>query len=129
MYNRHTPFAWGQKDCALFVCDAVLEMSGVDLGLAARGQYTTEEGATSFLSTATGGGGLVEYADLIAEQHGLEVVPLRLAGRGDVVLWEHPQLGPALGIVGLDAIYAVFAGPTGIYRHRVLACQKAWRVG
>jgi len=134
--NLRQPFLWGHNDCALFVCNAILEMTGVDLAADARGKYDSKETADLFLAASTADwhgspsfGGLAEYADKIAAQHGLEEVSLSLARRGDIVLWDVPGVGPALGIVSLDGIYAWFAGPNGITKNKVRKCDTAWRVG
>lgn len=124
--SRTLPFVWGQRDCALFVCDAVLEMTGIDMAAAARGQYDSEETATAFLSAC---GGLEQYAYTIASDNGLDEIPLTLARRGDVVLWRQPEVGSTLGIVGLDGVYALFASPFGLGKQKVRNCTTAWRVG
>jgi hypothetical protein len=38
------PFAWGEHDCALSVCNHVLAMTGIDLA-DFRGKYSSEEAA------------------------------------------------------------------------------------
>jgi hypothetical protein len=75
--RRHVPFAWGTNDCALWIADVVLEMTGHDLGAAHRGTYDDERGALRHIHAA---GGLRE---LLAE---LPEKPVGLAQRGDVVI-------------------------------------------
>jgi len=104
-------------------------MTGEDLARAARGKYDGPNGAAAFLEDETGGGGLDSYVSMVATRNGLEEVGLKLARRGDVMLWNHPRTGPALGIVGLDGTHALFArAGKGFERWPVLRCTRAWRV-
>jgi len=55
--RRHTPFAWGQNDCALFPADFALRVTGVDFAEGLRG-YADEEGARQRVAAAGGMRGL-----------------------------------------------------------------------
>lgn len=125
--HSERPFEWGRRDCALFTCDAVLAMTGVDLAAECRGRYSTREEAESLLRELSGGA-LEVYAAQVAERNALEPIPLQFARRGDVVLWNAPG-GWTLGIVGLDGIFALFPGlGIGLERRKVLECNRAWRI-
>lgn len=53
---------------------------------------------------------------------GLEV-SVKMAQRGDIV-----EFDSRLGIVSLDGMRALFPGPDGLERVKVLSCSRAWRV-
>lgn len=74
--RRHTPFAWGSNDCALFAADGIEAMTGVDLAKEWRG-YKSERGALSRIKKA---GGMRAFASGLSEKH------VGLVQRGDVVL-------------------------------------------
>lgn len=120
------PFAWGGNDCALFACDAVFAMTGVDMAVEFRGTYNTLAGATRAIRKFAGGG-LDQLADKIAMQ--LEVAEIKplLAQRGDVVIFDTEQ-GATLGVVGLHGYLAHSVGPQGAVAVPVSACRRAWRI-
>ena len=100
---RTRPFAWGSADCALFVADVVLAMTGHDYAADLRG-YTGRAGAMERIADA----GSLEQ--LVAGLLG-EPWPVNSIGRGDVVLIDTPK-GEALGIcLGTSC---AFAGPKGL---------------
>jgi hypothetical protein len=129
--RQQLPFAWGQHDCCLFACDAVLTMTGVDLASDFRGKYHSAHGAARMLKSY---GGTVELlAEAIAEQHEIwELQPVLFAQRGDVVLFnaftnaEHTQRGASLGIVSMDGWNCIGAGPDGPVP--LSQCVRAWRI-
>jgi hypothetical protein len=112
--RRDVPFEFGVNDCGLFACDAVLAMTGVDLGAGVRGTYQDTEGERVALQK-------------IAAEHALEEIPVRMARRGDVVLFERAE-GPTLLVVGLDGVNAYGPGENGIKSIPVKHCSKAWRI-
>lgn len=91
--RRHTPFAFGSHDCALFAADWILECTGTDPIAEIRGQWTDERSAMRILQD---NGGIEALANRYL---GEPVAPL-LARRGDIVLVEltgRPGLGVCLG--------------------------------
>ena len=119
-------FTWNANDCALFAAEAVLTMTGDDLGADYRGKYTDEAGATAAIASNTGiENGTVED---VANKTGLEPVtnPLFLQ-RGDVALYEGAE-GKARGIVALNGIHALFMGQSGLHKIPIRRCLKGWRV-
>ena len=80
--RMRVPFAFGQQDCALFVADAVVAMTGTDLAAEVRGQYDSKESAQTLLAGLTAAGWLEEYAVLVAERNGMQEVGIKLARRG-----------------------------------------------
>lgn len=119
-------FAWGKNDCALFTCDAVLAITGVDMAEGFRGKYSTLAGATKTIRQFAGGGLAELAAKVTAALSAPEIHPLK-AQRGDVVLFETEQ-GPALGIVDLNGVWARTVGPEGAVDVPVKQCTRAWRI-
>lgn len=123
--RKRAPFVWGTHDCATFVADCVLAMTGQDLAAECRGRYDSRESAAALLIELCCGD-----LETYMEQRGLPEVGIRLARRGDIVL-SRQSTGPALGIVSLDGMRALFAVETGqdeLLRIAVLDCARAWRV-
>jgi hypothetical protein len=121
------PFAWGAVDCGLAAADAIQAMTGKDPAAELRGRYSTADGATEAL-LAFAGGGIEAAAEKIAAQQGWSEIPIKFAGRGDLVLFDS-QDGATLGIVGMDGIHAHSTGPKGAVRIPILGCcRRAWRV-
>jgi hypothetical protein len=99
------PFAWGEHDCALFACDAVLAMTGADPAAWFRGRYRTRRGAYRLLKTF-GGAGLAATWEKIAAQRGLPEIAPAFARRGDVLLFDAIPLLPS-------GEASVFSAPSG----------------
>jgi hypothetical protein len=85
------PFAPGEHDCCLHVCNAVLAMTGADLALGFRGKYRNKVEAARLLKKR---GGVEGVAESVAWHFRLEEIGLLFAGRGDIVLLEMPERGP-----------------------------------
>jgi hypothetical protein len=144
---RSRPFQWGETDCCLFVCDAVLAITDVDLAQDFRGCYSDEAGATkvmqAYIVNAAGMGAfaardqlLEEFASRIATENGIAGTAVAFAWRGDVVLFDQDlEIAgdlwkiPTLGIVGLHGTHAVSTAPAGPVEIPVSECRKAWRIG
>lgn len=86
-----TPFKWAVHDCCTFAGDAVKAITGSDPMADLRGTYTGALGAARVLQAEGGLGAAV------SKRLGFGKLPT-LAQRGDVVLFEMPERGPALGI-------------------------------
>jgi hypothetical protein len=129
--RREWPFAWGSHDCALFACDAILAMTGVDLAADFRGKYSSEATAAEAMQAFCGkqGATIEDVAEKVCAQHGLEELehPL-LARRGDVVIFDSDRWGATLGIVALDGRHVVGAGTFGLERVPITKIERAWRV-
>lgn len=76
-------FAWGERDCALWACDAVLAFTGVDLAADLRGRYDTEIGAGRAIIEC-GYKGLLDMCEVKAARHRIEECRPAFAWRGDV---------------------------------------------
>jgi len=131
---QQKPFEWGTNDCAMFACDAVQEMTGVDLAAEFRG-YGSEAGAAQAMAEYVRGRSippgcetlLEAVAVLVAREHGLEEIEPGLAQRGDVVLLRDDAGQHALGVMGFDGLLAVMRrdGAGVVIGH---AIDRAWRV-
>jgi len=123
---REAPFRWGTNDCALFACDVVEAMTGLDLAADFRGRYRSQAGAGVVLKRACGGG-LEALVEARAAEHGIAEVPVAFAQRGDVVLLDS-EAGPALGIC-LGASAALPRADQGFASIDMAAARRAWAVG
>lgn len=117
-------FEWGRFDCALHVCDCVKAITGVDPAETFRGTYSDEAGAA-----AVHGDSLQEFVAKIAKQLELPEISPTMAQRGDVVHVDNGTTQGALGIVGLDARFAVCASDKGLVMVRLHRWKRAWKVG
>ena len=123
--NRDKPFDWGTFDCALFACNVVHDLTGVDFAESFRDSYSDKRGAAMALK-AFAPGGLVGTIEKIAEAHGCPEVSIKRARRGDVVLCDQDGM-KALGIC-LGATFAA-AGPDGLTFQNMTRAERAWSVG
>jgi len=92
-------FAWGEWDCALFVADAVLAMTGADFGAAFRGQYLNAKEARAALRQHGAGTLAKTFTAALGNP-----VPLARIGRGDVVMAEGMAAGIVIGERALTVI-------------------------
>ncbi len=88
--NRDEPFAWGERDCALFFAGACIAMTGFDPAEPFRGKYSSELGAAKALKKFGAG-------DLETTLDGLfDVVEPGFVQRGDGV-WDGERVGVSMG--------------------------------
>ena len=114
-----TPFEWAVHDCCTFAGDAVQVITGTDPMADLRGTYTGALGAARVLQAE---GGL---AVAVSKRMGFGKLPA-LAQRGDVVMFDMPERGPALGIcVGPQF---VAPGEGGMAFINMSAALTAWSV-
>jgi hypothetical protein len=124
------PFAWGSNDCALFAADAVLAITGTDLGAAFRGKYGTQEGAAAQMQQVCGSSDALDLAAHLCAQAGFPKWPhANVAQRGDVIVLANADGSHSLGIVGLNGVHALFVTEAGLRRMRARDCIAAWHVG
>lgn len=117
-------FAYGEFDCALFVADAALAMTGIDPAADFRGAYQDYASGLKRLRALTGKRDLAGWADLHFER-----APPVLAHRGDIGLVKcatdaDAKVRPVLGLIDGDVLRV--AGGALVPRDQV---QIAWRVG
>jgi hypothetical protein len=123
------PFAWGERDCALFVADAIQSMTGTDVAADFRGKYSTALGAAKITKQVTSTGSTVEdAANYVAEEFAMpKLSAVLLAQRGDMVLYDGDE-GPALGLVSLNGRETIFVTEQAMRRIPLRQCRAAWRV-
>lgn len=117
-------FQWGTFDCAMFACDCVQAIAGVDPAAAYRGKYANESAAKEII-----GANFLKFAHGIAMASGMDPIHRGYARRGDVVLVNNGTMLGALGIVSHRGDFAWCAAQKGLARvssHRWLV---GWKVG
>lgn len=126
--RRAVPFAWGRHDCALFACDAVEAMTGVDPAKGLRGTYRSAPGARRALKDFAGGG-ITATARKIAKAHGCPEVPVLLARRGDLAIVATGQSdGPRLSLGVVMGEEVMVPGVHGMAAVPVGGARRAWRI-
>lgn len=122
--RRHVPFEWGRNDCCSFACDAVHVLTGITIGRRFRSQYDDAKSAVRLLKES--GGVLGIATDEFALYGFRPLLTVLLAQRGDVVVLDTPEHGPALGVcLGQKA---VFPGPSGLTFDSIANCYRGWRI-
>jgi hypothetical protein len=123
-------FGWGEHDCALFSCDAIKEITSIDIAYWFRGKYRNKFTAYELLKEF-GGGGLLETFDKLCKEFDMPDIDMPFAGRGDLVMCNVPtvinQELPTLGIIGMsEKIY--IAGTTQLQIFNKDVGVKFWKV-
>jgi hypothetical protein len=126
--RANTPFEWGKQDCCLFVCDATLMMTGIDLAADFRGSYSDALSAARAVKEYAGAG-VEALAEKMAAAHGIQEIPPAYAQRGDVVLFDTTEYGETLGIVGMMGFEIVSTGICGLRYLPIAEALRAWRIG
>lgn len=114
--NGEAVFAWGEKDCALFVADALLAMTGDDIAAPFRGKYKTAGGSVRALRREG-------YLDAwsVFDAH-LSEIPPAFAQRGDVAMYSG-----AMGIcIGRTALF--LTEDEGLTARPMIEWTRCWRV-
>lgn len=83
--RNESDFTWGKHDCCLFVCDAVLAISNVDIAQWFRGKYSDSNKAYSLLKDYAGGN-LESVMDKLAGLYHMAEIPRLTARHGDIAL-------------------------------------------
>ena len=127
-----TPFAYGENDCCMFACGAVLAMTGVDIAADFRGKYSDGPGAVRAIATVTGvdpeKATVEAAADWIAKKFGIAELPSPLyAQRGDLVLASAGDVD-FLAVVALSGHEAAIPGARGIAHLPLMTAKKGWRI-
>ena len=115
--SAERPFQYGVFDCALFVCDAVDVMTGVDPARFLRGLYTRRAEARKLLVYRGG-------FDAIAAANQMPEVAVTAARRGDVLQLRRS----ALGLMALNGRQAVVLTDKGLALAPIDSALRAWRV-
>tara|TARA_R110000824_G_scaffold176097_3_gene354902 strand:- start:3375 stop:4037 length:663 start_codon:yes stop_codon:yes gene_type:complete len=131
----YSKFEWGKSDCCMFMADAVMEMTGVDVGEFFRGKYSDRKTAFDMMKKYSGGS-IAETLDKIADVYGFREIDPSLMDVGDIATIrakaEDPiayrrSNGIATGI-SLKKTNLLSAGLEGLTYSQNPDIVKAWRV-
>jgi hypothetical protein len=125
--HQNRRFEYGKWDCCLFVCDAIIEITGVDLAATYRGKYSTRAGALRTIGEQTGAASIRAAAENAALLHGMPEVPILRARRGDMVLVKRGR-DYSLGIVALNGREVILPSKRGLWRLQLSRALRAWQV-
>jgi len=131
-------FKWGNCDCCLAVCDAVMAMTGVDPAEWFRGRYQTEKGAYKMLGefltmnkvdVPAGFSNRVRaMTAVITKSISAIETPVLHAGRGDIALLPCGEnRASGLGIVVGDRVLT--PGLSGWVANSLPVCETVWKIG
>jgi hypothetical protein len=120
-------FRYGSFDCCLFVCDAILAMTGEDLGATFRGRYDSAKSAAEMIR-AYGQRSVAGLVASTAGRRGMEEIPIARAQRGDVVLVKRGLRGSSLGVMALDGAHILVPVASGLTQVPRMAGVRAWAV-
>lgn len=122
--RKKEPFHFGTFDCCLAVCDAVKEMTGIDIGESFRG-YNGKDEADIVLEKNGGVEGIAEH---VSKHYDIEEIGVPFAGRGDICLVDYEEQ-LCLGIVFTDG-RNIFAPhfPGGWGSVPIMTARRAWRI-
>ena len=118
---KRKTFVWGTHDCALFVCDCIQAMTGIDYAKKFRGKYRSEKGSWKALKKIESVESLSELADKFLGDR----IKLSNAGRGDIVILIEENR-EVLGVV--TGTHAAFLSPDGVQMRTLTKCKFAWKV-
>lgn len=121
--HENKAFDWAKNNCALFACNWMLRLTGVDAAVGLRKKCRS---AKSTLQMLKDGGGLLKIATERCARFGWKSVPYKFAQRGDLVLAQAPDVGVALGICCGQR--AAFPGKSGIVYLEMSAALVTWRI-
>jgi hypothetical protein len=110
--TREVPFKYGRSDCALWVGDAILSLTGTDIAAAYRGRYSSRAGALDAALEIDGAQSIEAVAGGRAAAHNMPEVPVLRANRGDMILLRRPR-DFSLGILGMDGHSILIAAAAG----------------
>lgn len=124
-------FAWGQNDCCAFAFGAAAAMGLPNPTPIEARRYKTASGSQRVINKL--GGTLEKAFEVAMRRAGFSEIPRSTAQRGDFVmvdtLLHDDKLSPALGVVGLDGVNALFVRETGgLVPVPIRVCRRAWRV-
>jgi hypothetical protein len=124
----HTPFKYGSLDCGLFIAGAIEAVTGVDVALPLRGNYTTRTEAFAAIKALCGVPTMEAVAEYIARKHGIPEVPILCAQRGDAVVLKHCR-NSTLGIIAMHGTEILTPYKDGILRLPLSLATRAYHIG
>lgn len=127
LHSLSQPFAYGQRDCCLWVADAVEAMTGTDIAAPFRGRYHSRAEAVALCFEYTGQRSLRRFLSEALLAQGLTRIPVGLAQRGDLVLVRRGK-DHSLGVINLSGRDIMAAAEEGYLRLPLDLATCAWRV-
>lgn len=117
----HTPFQWGQFDCALAAADALSAQTGLNFARGWRGQYSTGQGALKQLLRK----GYQDVYEAMTDALQTEAVAPERLQRGDIAGVNLPA-GKTLGVVWSGAVW--LPKPEGLRACPMSLVECGWKV-
>jgi len=126
---RTVPFGYapGENHCCLFMGDCVIAMTDTDVMHWFRGKYNSERGAYVAVKRHAGGG-LVQTFEKIAEEFGIEEIPVQYASPGDVVMHIAGDDGSEGCGISLGSRFVTVCKPAGVKFEPMTTAIRAWRI-
>ena len=125
--HQYRPFRYGVWDCCLFVCDAILEMTGTDPAAAFRGKYSSRKQALTAIYEQTGRKSIESIVEQVTDDLQMPEIRTNRAARGDVVLIERPR-ELSIGLVALNGYELIVVSQQGLWRLPPTHGLRAWQV-
>lgn len=119
-------FRYGVFDCCLFVCDAIVAMTGADVAAPLRGQYHSRRQAFRAIELFAGRASVEAATERITTEHHMTEISPGYAQRGDILLLDR-AFDCSLAIVGLDGTLLA-AAARGYERAPLSLARRAWRL-
>jgi hypothetical protein len=120
-------FEYGKWDCCLFVCDAIVAMTRVDLAASFRGKYSTRAEAMNTISKQLGSTSIQTVVEYAAAKNHMPEVAVPHAHRGDMVLVAQGR-DYSLGLIALNGREVVVISKRGLWRLPLSRAVRAWQV-
>jgi hypothetical protein len=103
-----TPFAWGKRDCCLWLADWLIELGHPDTAAHLRGRYATAYGCARLVKR---GGGLVAVVEDCVSRAGLPRTTAPKAGDIGVVTAETERGRQMVGAICTGPRWAILGSP------------------
>jgi hypothetical protein len=123
--RRYAEFAYGSHDCCLFVADAIVAMTGIDVAASFRNTYHSGPGALRRICAYSAFATVEDLVATVFREHGLPEISPAHAARGDVALL--PENGHILGLISLSGTVLAAAEHGWLEYPATIAC-RAWKV-
>lgn len=126
--HRDDKFRYGSWDCALFACDAIQTITGVDPAVSFRGRYASRSESLQAIREYAGTASLRALALKMTTELDMRQVPPLFAARGDVVLLRRGKRGFSLGVIGLNGKCVETVSDSGLRQVPLSLVVCGWRV-
>ena len=123
--GRDRPFEWGKWDCCLFVADAILAVTGLDLANGLRLQYSSLREARWLLRARYGSSSIEKSVATLFFRAGFPQSAPGLAQRGDPVMARQGR-DFQIGVIGLNGSVVINSETKGLVRLPRSLVTRAW---